>query len=279
VEFKSPQGARKPTAPQICDPIKPTDAPGAPERGKTMPHSDDTLNNVLHRLNLIEGALDRELEQTELSVTRRKNCLAVIRQVIAVVHAWAREHPQADSHRNSHRREGFPPGLVARKLKIGQCSDSSLWFEIDESGDWFALPARLAGLLKFLVSESETDPGENNLLGFHARTSVLAYLIDSGGREYKPSFVHKMLNKLREKLHDHDPRNLVESRKQGVRLLVRKGGVEFVQLDKAPIQPTLRPPRNGLLHMPKKPVQSIEGLGTRTSDRTNWKIRDSRDQG
>jgi hypothetical protein len=244
-----------------------------------MPQSDYTLNNVLHRLNLIEGTLDRDHEETEMSAARKKNCLAVVRQLIAVVHAWAREHPHDGLHKHPHREGGFPPGLAARKLKIGECRNSSLWFEIDESGDWFTLPARLAGLLKYLVSESETEPGENNLLGFHTRTSVLANLINSGGRDYKPSFVHKMLNKLREKLHDHDPRSLVDSRKQGVRLLVRKGGVEFVQLDKAPNQPTLRRPRNGLLHMPKKPVKSIEDLGTRISDRTNWKTRDARDQG
>jgi hypothetical protein len=127
-----------------------------------------------------------------------------------------------------------------------------LWFQFDRDESWWTMEQRLAGLLKFLVSETDKDQGGDDLAGFRSRSSVLDYLEETGGRKYHAQHVNKLINKLRESLSLHDTRQLIFADKQGIRFLVRRAGVEYVQLDKAPYVRSRRRPVRPIFPMSEK---------------------------
>jgi hypothetical protein len=128
------------------------------------------------------------------------------------------------------------PGPVgsARSLQIGECPDSSVWFQIDNNGKWFYLQPRLAELLRYLASKPDAGPGGDGLLGYRTRTEIHVYLEKTGERSYHRQYVNKLVEKLKCALDPYDKRGLVVSCKQGARVLVRRGGVEEVRLGVIP---------------------------------------------
>ncbi len=128
-----------------------------------------------------------------------------------------------------------PTTIAASALRIAECPDKSVWFQFDNDGNWFSMGQRMCGLLKFLASESDEESGSDKLAGFRSRSTILAYLEATGKRKYDPQYVNKLVKKLRERLSPYDRQSLVVSNvKDGVRILVRRDGIEHVQLDHAP---------------------------------------------
>jgi hypothetical protein len=237
-----------------------------------MPQLDYTTRVVLHRLSLTEGHLDRELERLKQYIPRLERLRADIRYAIKHVEELLKANSQSGPQKNFDAQ-------AVKMLKVGECPDGSLWFEIDESGFWFSLPKRAAGLLKYLLSKSNPDHAGNDLMPLFSRQSVLEYLVASGGRKYKDSFVYQMINRLGEKLRVYDSRKLVDSRKEGVGFLVRRNGVRFLKLDEPPNQPVRRRPHSRFLQRSRKHVVSIAAIGAGAKVTANWKARNSCDHG
>ncbi len=245
-----------------------------------MPQSDHLSRDLEHRLNLLEGFMDREAERLKLFFPLFQRRLDDLRFVIKHRDGRTNLHSLEGPHNNPvHRDDVFLPLQVVRKLKIGECPDSSLWFEIDESGHWFTLQARVTGLLRFLVSDSFADCNGNGLMPLYSRKSLLGYLkATGGGRDYHPSFVYKMVNKLGVSLRLYDSRNLVDSSKNGVRFLVRKNGVEFMKLDRPPLEPILEQPHRRFLQKARRPVVSIREFVMPTDSSASRRSLDSKDR-
>ena len=106
---------------------------------------------------------------------------------------------------------------------------------MDETGSWFKLQPRLAGLVRFLVSPPEMESGANDFTPVRTRVEILAYLESTGGgKHYDQQYVNKIVKKLKDALHAYDKRDLLISNKEGVRILIRRRGVHFVRLEKIP---------------------------------------------
>jgi hypothetical protein len=202
---------------------------------------DPIIRDLNHLVRLTQGGEDR------LADLRRQEVLVGVRQA-----ARLREIERLIAHFEKLLQGAdpwipFKPPVFGRELpvcclRIGECSDSSLWFEIDNNGVWFSLGARLGGLLQFLASQPGADGSEDELIGFRSRAEILAYLEKTGERKYDPQFVNKLVNKLRDLLRTrtHDKRSLVvTSRQRGVRFLLRRGGVQYLQLDEVPLKPRM----------------------------------------
>jgi hypothetical protein len=207
-----------------------------------MTDLDFRMLEVKHRLHLAEGFLDQHLEQ---SLPAMRKHLASLRRAIAQVDEMVNVGTKDGKLKAPKKISEGPPGWAARKLKIGKCPDSSLWFELDEDGHWFTLPDRMAGVLKFLVSKPASDNTESDTAAMRSRKSILEYLNSTGGgREYKRQYVNQLTYRIRGILDKRS--HLVVSNRSEIGFLVQKDGVEYVQLD----EPPGKKPGRGFRHSP-----------------------------
>jgi hypothetical protein len=195
---------------------------------------DTSIRELIHQLRLVQGVEDRQADLMRQVLAVRARQAARVREIARLVEDTYRLQPDAHPP-NSVKPLEFDPGQAVWSLRIGDCPDSSIWFEFDDTGAWFFLGARLAGLLRFLSFEEDNDRGKDELVDFRSRPEILAYLEKtSGGRKYDPQFVNKMAHKLRGKLRLYDKRLLIASNKEGIRFMVRRGAAHLVRLDRRP---------------------------------------------
>ena len=194
--------------------------------------ADPRIHELNHQLNMAEGVAGRQADLIQqlwrVLQTQSRNLKQVKRLADDLIkengHNAARRVPQGDA-----------TGIAASALRIAECPDKSVWFQFDNDGHWFKMEPRLCGLLNFLVSEPDEESGSDKLAGFRSRPAILAYLETTGERRYDAQYVNKLVKKLRERLSQYDRHTLVVSNdKNGVRILVRRDGIEHMQLDRAP---------------------------------------------
>jgi len=193
---------------------------------------DPRLRELNHNLYMAEGVAERQADLIQQLWRVSQNQARNLRQVKRLYNDIIKENGHVATRRGSRSN---PETIAASALRIGKCPDGSVWFQFDNDGHWFTMQPRLCGLLDFLASEPDEESGNDKLSGFRSRFAILAYLEATGKRKYDPQFVNKLVKKLRERLSQYDRQNLVASSdKDGVRILVRRDGIERVQLDHAP---------------------------------------------
>jgi hypothetical protein len=205
---------------------------------------DPRVWEFYHVIRLAQGVADRQADLLRQALVVGKRQAAHVRQAERLASAIVSDQPQDGLPGVPVKPHIFDPVQAVWNLRVGECPDSSIWFQIDCNGVWFTLGARLGELLKFLVSQSEEDRSSDELVGFRARADVLAHLQKTGGREYDPQYVNKLVNKLQDKLSIHDKRILiVTNRQKGVRFLIKRGAVKYMRLDEAPVKYCVAGPR------------------------------------
>jgi hypothetical protein len=208
-----------------------------------MTQIDYRMLEVKHRLHLAEGFLDQQMEH---SFPLMRKHLASLRLAIAHVDEMVKVNANSDALKVPKKIVEFPPGGAARKLRIGKCPDSSLWFELDEDGNWFTMPDRIAGVLRFLVSKPAAEKTESDIAAMRSRESILEYLNSTGsGRKYEQQYVNQLVYRIRGILNKRS--HLIASNRSEVGFLVQKDGIEYVQLEKAPGEKSRRDMRHSPL--------------------------------
>lgn len=167
---------------------------------------DQSIRELLHRLLLVEGALDQQIERVSWVAYQLKTLLG--KGIVG--------------------RDNLPSSgmsQVARSLRIEEHHDGSVVFAIDSSQK-FSLAPRLADLLQFLAS-ADVDKGDGRgaLIGFRSRREILVHLEKTAGRTFRAQYVNNLVNLLKKSLRKYDQRSLIlTSRPKGVRFLLTRGG-------------------------------------------------------
>jgi hypothetical protein len=201
-------------------------------------------------LRLAQGVADRQVDQAQLACAIAMRQAARVREAERLASTFVGGPPQGVLPVAPVKPQAFVGGQGVWNLRIGECPDSSVWFAFDDDPEWFTLGPRLAGLLMFLVPLQASDCYADEVVPFRTRPEILEHLRETGGREYDPKYVNNLVNKLRDSLRVHDKRILIVTHRQkGARFLVRRGGIQYMQLDHIPVRQrvagTRPPPSSG----------------------------------
>jgi len=193
------------------------------------------LKELCHLLRLGQGTADRQVDQAETACAVAKRQAARFRLAEQFACAYFRVPLPGGQPMVPVRPKEIVDGQGVWNLRIGECPDSSVWFAFDDDEEWFTLGSRLASLLMFLVPRQAPGRNGDEFVAFRTRREILDHLREIGGRDYNPEHVNKMVNKLRDSLRALGKRFLIAThRDKGVRFLVRRGGVQYMQLDSIP---------------------------------------------
>jgi hypothetical protein len=193
---------------------------------------DPRFHELNHKLYMAQGVAERQADLIQQLWRVVQNHSRNLEQVTRLANDLVKENGST-APRGVPRSD--PTAIAASALRIGECPDKSVWFQFDNDGHWFTMQPRLCGLLEFLASEPDEESGSDKLAGFRSRSAILAHLETTGQRRYDAQYVNKLVKKLRDRLSQYDRQSLVvSSDKDGVRILMRRDGIERVRLDHAP---------------------------------------------